>query len=43
MSLEFVPLGPVDSKSALDQVLACCQADNKPVPEPMMTKVFDAT
>ena len=35
--MEFVLQGPIDQKSALVQVMACCLPGNKPLPEPMMT------
>ena len=41
-SLNFVPYGPVDYKSALVQIMAWCQAGNKPLSEPMMALFADA-
>ena len=38
ISLNFVPKGSFDNKSALVQVMACCRAGNKPLPEPMLTR-----
>ena len=40
ISLKFVPIGPIDNKSALVQVLH--RADAKPLPEAMMTQFTDA-
>ena len=37
MSMNCVPKGPIDDKTALDQVTARCETSNKPLPEPMMT------
>ena len=37
-SLQFVPQGPVDKKSALVQVMASCLFGSKPLPEPMLTQ-----
>ena len=42
ISLKFVPKGWTDNKSALVQVMACCQIRSKPLPEPMLTKISDA-
>ena len=42
ISLKFVPKSPVDNKSALVQVMAWHQTDNKPLPEPMLTQFADA-
>ena len=41
ISLKFAPRGPIDNKSSLVQVMALCQTDNKPLPEPMMTQFID--
>ena len=41
-SLKFVPKGPVDSKSALVQVMACRLSGAKPLPEPMLSQFTDA-
>ena len=40
ISLKFVPKSPIDNKSALVQVMAWCRTGNKPLPEPMMTPVY---
>ena len=32
ISLKFVPKGPIDNKSALVQVMACCRAGDNPLP-----------
>ena len=32
----------IDNKSALVQVMAWCQAGNKPLPEPMLTQFTEA-
>ena len=42
ISLKFVPSSPIDNKLALVQVMACCWTGDKPLPEPMMTKIADA-
>ena len=36
ISLKSVPKGPIDNKSALVQVMACCLGGAKPLSEPMM-------
>ena len=36
ISQKFVPKGAIDNKTALVQVMACCQTGNKPLPEPML-------
>ena len=36
ISLNFVPKGPIDNKSALVHIIAWCQVGNKPLSEPMM-------
>ena len=41
ISLKFVPRSPVDSKSALVQVMAWCRIGNKPLPESMMIRFTD--
>ena len=41
ISLEFVPLGPVDNKSTLVQVMAWCRVGDKPLPEPRLTLFTD--
>ena len=38
---KFMPKGPIDSQSALVQVMACHLTGGKALPEPMLTKVFD--
>ena len=42
ISLKFVPNGTIDIESALDQVMAWCREDDKPLPEAMMTQFTDA-
>ena len=42
ISLKFVPNSEVDDKSALVQVMVWRRADDKPLPEPMLTKLIDA-
>ena len=42
ISLKFVPKGPIDSKSALVQVMAWRWTGIKPLPEPMLTQFTDA-
>ena len=37
ISLKFVPKGPINNKSALDQVMAWRLTGDKPLPEPMLT------
>ena len=39
--MKFVPKSPIDYKSALVQVIGWCQIDNKPLPEPMITRFTD--
>ena len=41
MSLKFVAKGPIDSKSALVQVMAWCQSGTKPLPELMVIQFFN--
>ena len=41
ISLKFVLKGPIDNKSALVQVMAWCQAGDKPLPEPILTQFID--
>ena len=36
ISLKFVPKGPIDNKSTLDQVMAWCRTGDKPLPEPIL-------
>ena len=42
ISLEFVPKGLIDYKSALVQVVAWHRAGEKPLPESMLTQFTDA-
>ena len=42
VSLEFVPKGPIDNKSALVQVMACRRTGDTPLPEAMMTQFTGA-
>ena len=42
ISLKFVPKGPIDYNSALVQVVAWHRADEKPLPESMLTQFNDA-
>ena len=42
ISLEFVPKGLIDNKSALIQVMAWRRTGGKPLPEAMRTKFTDA-
>ena len=42
VSLEFVPKGPIDNKSALVQVMACRRTGDMPLPEAMMTQFTGA-
>ena len=42
ISLKFVPMGPIDYKSALVQVVAWHQTGEKPLPESMLTQFTDA-
>ena len=37
--LKYVPKEPIDTKSALAQVMAWCQTGNKPLSEPMVTQL----
>ena len=41
ISLQFVPKGPIDNKSALSQVMAWRRTGDKPLPEPMLTWLTD--
>ena len=43
ISPKLVPAGPVDTKSALVQVMAWQQTGNKPSPTQIMIKFYDAT
>ena len=42
MSLKYVSMSPVYSKSALVQVMAWRRTGDKPLPEPMMIQFIDA-
>ena len=42
MSLKFVPLGPIDNKAALVQVIAWRRTVENPLPEPTFTWFTDA-
>ena len=42
MSVEFVFKGLIDTMSPLVQVMALCSTGNKPLPEPMLMKFYDA-
>ena len=42
ISLKFVPMGPIDYKSALVQVMAWRRTGDKPLPEPMLAQFTDA-
>ena len=42
ISLKFVPKSPIDNKPALAGVMAWHQADDKPLPQPMLTQFTDA-
>ena len=42
ISLKFVPIGPVDNKSALAQVMAWRRTGDRPLSEPMLTQFTDA-
>ena len=42
ISLKFVPKSPIDNKPVLVQVMARCQTNNKPLPEPVLTQFTDA-
>ena len=42
ISLKFVTRSPIDNKPALVQVMAWCQTDDKPLPEPILTQFTDA-
>ena len=41
ISLKFVPKGPIDNKSALEQVRTWHRMANKPLPEPALTQFND--
>ena len=38
---KFIPKGPIDNKAALMQVMAWHQANDKPLPKPMLTQFTD--
>ena len=42
ISLQFIPKGPIDYKSALVQVMAWHRTGEKPLPESMLTQFIDA-
>ena len=42
ISLKFIPKAPIDSKSALVQVVAWHRTGEKPLPESMLTQFTDA-
>ena len=42
ISLEFIPNGQIDYKSALVQVMAWHRTGEKPLPESMLTQFTDA-
>ena len=42
ISLKFVPMGPIDNRPALVQVMAWHRTGNKPLPEPTLTQFTDA-
>ena len=42
ISLKFVPKGPIHNKSALVQVMTNFLLEDKPLPEPMLTKMSGA-
>ena len=42
ISLEFIPKGQIDYKSALVQVMAWHRTGEKPLPESMLTQFTDA-
>ena len=42
ISLKIVPKGPIDKKSALDQVMAWRWTGGKPLPELILTEFIDA-
>ena len=42
ISLKFVPKGPINNKWALVQAMAWRRTDDKPFPEPMLTRFTDA-
>ena len=42
ISLKFVPMSPIDNKSALVRGMAWRRTGDKPLPEPMMIQFTDA-
>ena len=42
ISLKLAPVGTIDNKLALVQVMACRRTGDKPLPEPMLTTMSDA-
>ena len=42
VSLKLVPMGPIDNKPALVQVMVWHRTGDKPLPEPMMAQFTDA-
>ena len=41
ISLTFLPKGPIENNSSLDQVMTCCHAGNKTILEPMVIQLID--
>ena len=42
ISLKYVPMGPIDTKTALVQVMTWRRTGGKPLPGPKITKFIDA-
>ena len=42
ISLQFVPMSPIDNRVELVQVIAWRRTGDKPLPEPMITQFTDA-
>ena len=42
ISLQFVPISPIDNRVELVQVIAWRRTGDKPLPEPMITQFTDA-
>ena len=42
ISLKFAPWRPIDNKAALVQVMAWHRTGDKPLSEPMLTRLIDA-
>ena len=42
ISLNFFPMSPIDNAPALVQVMAWRRTGDKPLPEPMLTRLSDA-